>query len=130
MKSIQEFYRLTPAEALKQLDSAREGLPRSQADLRRKKFGPNSIALEKQASKLLVFLSQFKELLVMVLIVAGIISLAVGSYRDGAVMFIIVFVNAIIGFVQEYKAGKVLEKLRELIKSPAKVFIEGRPGTR
>ncbi len=126
MKSIQEFYRLTPAEALKQLDSAREGLPRSQADLRRKKFGPNSIALEKQASKLLVFLSQFKELLVMVLIVAGIISLAVGSYRDGAVMFIIVFVNAIIGFVQEYKAGKVLEKLRELIKSPAKVFIDGQ----
>ncbi len=57
----------------------------------------------------------------MVLIVAGAISLAMGSYRDGAVMFVIVFVNAVIGFVQEYKAGKVLEKLRELI-SPRRRF--------
>lgn len=121
-----EFYRLTPVEALKQLDTTRDGLTRPEAERRRREFGPNAIALEKEASKLLIFLSQFKELLVMVLIVAGIISLAVGSYRDGAVMFIIVFVNAVIGFVQEYKAGKVLEKLRELIKSPAKVFTDGQ----
>lgn len=126
MKQREDYYRLSPAEVLDTLESKREGLPRSAADERRKTFGPNAIAIEKEVSRLLLFLSQFKELLVMVLIVAGVISLAVGSYRDGAVMFVIVFVNAIIGFVQEYKAGKVLEKLRELIKSPAKVFIEGQ----
>ncbi len=121
-----DFYRLTPGESLEALNSSREGLSRAEAKKRREQFGPNSIALEKGPSKLLLFLSQFRELLVMVLIVAGAISLAMGSYRDGAVMFVIVFVNAVIGFVQEYKAGKVLEKLRELIRSPAKVFVEGQ----
>ncbi len=122
----QDFYRLSPAQTLELLGSSREGLSREASAERRRKYGPNTIALEKEVSKFILFLSQFKELLVMVLIVAGVISLSVGSYRDGAVMFVIVFVNAIIGFVQEYKAGKILEKLRELIKSPAKVFIKGQ----
>lgn len=122
----QDFYKLSPAQTLELLKSSREGLSREASTERRKEYGPNTIALEKEVSKFILFLSQFKELLVMVLIVAGVISLAVGSYRDGAVMFVIVFVNAIIGFVQEYKAGQILEKLRELIKSPAKVFIKGQ----
>ncbi len=121
-----DFYRLTPKESLEALDTSREGLSREEAARRREKYGPNAIALEKERSKLVVFLTQFRELLVMVLIVAGVISMAMGSYRDGAVMFVIVFVNAVIGFIQEYKAGKVLEKLRELIKSPAKVVVEGQ----
>lgn len=125
MSNRTEYYRHTPADALEQLNSAREGLARPEASRRKAEYGPNAIALDKQTSKFFVFLAQFRELLVMVLIVAGVISLAVGSYRDGAVMFIIVLVNAVIGFVQESKAGRVLEKLRELIRSPAKVFTGG-----
>lgn len=120
------YYSISPSETLSLLGTSREGLSREEAEKRRGVFGPNAIALEKGTSKFLIFLAQFKELLVMVLIVAGVISMAVGSYRDGAVMFVIVLVNAVIGFVQQYKAGKVLEKLRELIRSPAKVFIEGQ----
>ncbi|PIE52626.1 HAD family hydrolase [Candidatus Fermentibacteria bacterium] len=122
----QDFYRLSPAESLDRLESSREGLSREEAARRRGIYGPNSIAVEKQVSRFVLFLLQLKELLVLVLIVAGIISVAVGSYRDGAVMFVIVLVNAIIGFIQEYKAGQILEKLRELIKSPAKVFVDGQ----
>ncbi|MCK5785264.1 MAG: cation-translocating P-type ATPase [Candidatus Sabulitectum sp.] len=121
-----DFYKLTPAEALKELNSSRKGLSREQAAAWRREHGSNEIIVEKPVPKWLVFLSQFKELLVIVLIVAGIISIAVGSYQDGAVMFIIVLVNAVIGFVQEYKAGKILEKLKALIKSPAKVIIDGQ----
>ncbi len=122
----EDFHSLTPGETLEALNSSRHGLSRAEAEKRRQQFGPNSIALEKGPSRLLLFLSQFRELLVMVLIVAGVISIVLGSYRDGAVMFVIVLVNAVIGFVQEYKAGKVLEKLRELIRSPAKVFVGGQ----
>ncbi len=126
MMNKQDFYRLSPAESLDRLESSREGLSREEAARRRGIYGPNSIAVEKQVSRFVLFLLQLKELLVLVLIVAGIISVAVGSYRDGAVMFVIVLVNAIIGFIQEYKAGQILEKLRELIKSPAKVFVDGQ----
>ena len=120
------FYKLTPAETLTALNSSRKGLTRVAAVAYRREHGSNEIVVEKPVPKWLVFLSQFKELLVIVLIVAGVISMAVGSYQDGAVMFIIVLVNAVIGFVQEYKAGKILEKLKALIKSPAKVIIDGK----
>ncbi|MCD4706667.1 MAG: cation-translocating P-type ATPase [Candidatus Sabulitectum sp.] len=121
-----DFYKLTPAEVLKELNSSRKGLPREAAAVWRREHGSNEIIIEKPVPKWLVFLSQFKELLVIVLIVAGVISIAVGSYQDGAVMFIIVLVNAVIGFVQEYKAGQILEKLKALIKSPAKVIVDGQ----
>ncbi|MCD6588191.1 MAG: cation-translocating P-type ATPase [Candidatus Fermentibacteraceae bacterium] len=121
-----DFYKLTPGEALKKLGSSMSGLPREAAEAWRREHGSNEIIVEKPVPKWLVFLSQFKELLVIVLIVAGVISIAVGSYQDGAVMFIIVLVNAVIGFVQEYKAGKILEKLKALIQSPAKVIVKGQ----
>ncbi len=121
-----DFYKLTPAEALAELNSSRKGLSREKAAAYRREHGSNEIVVEKPVPKWLVFLSQFKELLVIVLIVAGVISMAVGSYQDGAVMFIIVLVNAVIGFVQEYKAGKIIEKLKALIKSPAKVIVDGQ----
>ena len=121
-----DFYKLTPSEALAELNSSRKGLSREKAAAYRREHGSNEIEVEKPVPKWLVFLSQFKELLVIVLIVAGVISIAVGSYQDGAVMFIIVLVNAVIGFVQEYKAGKIIEKLKALIKSPAKVIVDGQ----
>jgi Ca2+-transporting ATPase len=120
-----DYYRLTAREALKELDTSEKGLPREEADRRRKRYGANEIATDIMVPKWLLFLSQFRDLLVLVLIAAGIISFAIGSYRNGTVMFVIVIVNAVIGFVQEYKAGKVLERLRELIRSPAKVLVDG-----
>jgi len=120
-----EFYRMDAKEALEYLDSSEKGLSRKEADKRRKEYGPNSITTDIMIPKWLIFLRQFKDLLVIVLIAAGIISYSIGSYRDATVMFIIVFINAVIGFIQEYKAGKILESLQELIRSPAKIRING-----
>jgi len=121
-----DFYKLAPEEVLNALGSDKQGLSRSKAAAWRRENGSNEIAPENSVPKWLIFLSQFKELLVLVLIVGGIISIAIGSYQDGAVMFVIVFVNAVIGFIQEYKAGRILEKLKALIKSPAKVLVDGQ----
>jgi Ca2+-transporting ATPase len=114
------------------LGTSEKGLPRDEAEKRREKYGPNEIRTDVSVPKWLLFLSQFKEVLVLLLIVAGIISIVIGvldnsfeSIRNGAVMFVIVLINAIIGFVQQYKAGKILERLRELIKSPARVMFDG-----
>lgn len=121
----QQYYRMNAKQALEVLKTSEKGLSRSEAEKRRKIYGSNQITTDVTLPKWVIFLRQFKDLLVIVLIAAGIISFAIGSYRDATVMFIIVFINAIIGFIQEYKAGKILESLQELIKSPAKVRVDG-----
>jgi Ca2+-transporting ATPase len=127
-----DYYQMKAKEVLEALGTSEKGLPRDEAEKRREKYGPNEIRTDVSVPKWLLFLSQFKEVLVLLLIVAGIISIVIGvldnsfeSIRNGAVMFVIVLINAIIGFVQQYKAGKILERLRELIKSPARVMFDG-----
>jgi Ca2+-transporting ATPase len=119
------YYRMTAGEVLESLGTSVNGLPREEAKRRLDEHGPNEITSDVSTPKWLIFLSQFKDLLVLVLIFAGVLSFAIGSIRDGTVMFIIVLINAAIGFVQEYKAEKILEKLKELITSPARVRIDG-----
>jgi len=119
------YYQMTTKEVLQALGTSENGLPRDEAEKRLQQYGPNEIAEDVAISRWMIFLSQFKDLLVMVLIIAGFISLAIGSVRDGAIMFIIVIINALIGFFQEYKANKVLARLKELITSPAKIKTDG-----
>ena len=120
-----KFYRMKVAEAMEALGSSTEGLSAEEAKERLAEYGPNELTAEIGMPKWLLFLSQFKDLLVIVLLVAAAISFAIGSYRDGTVMMIIVAVNAVIGFVQEYKVSRILESLRELIQSPARAVRGG-----
>jgi len=121
----QSFYRMTVEEALSALGTGLKGLSREEADKRRAEHGPNELSGGFRVSRTLVLLRQFKDVLVIVLLVAAAISLVIGSYRDATVMLIIVAVNAVIGFVQEYKAGKIVESLQNLIRSPARVLVAG-----
>lgn len=123
-----EFYRMTAQETLDALGTTVKGLPRDEAAKRLKEHGPNELTGEYLVPRWRLFLSQFRDLLVIVLIIAAGISLAIGSYRDATVMLIIVVINAIIGFIQEYKASRILESLRNLIQSPAKIMVEGELG--
>ncbi|KPK61970.1 MAG: HAD family hydrolase [Planctomycetes bacterium SM23_32] len=127
-----EYYRMTVREALEALGTSEKGLPRKEAGRRLAEHGPNELQAGVRVPKWLMFLKQFKEVLVMVLIVAGVVSYGIGiiqgsmsNIRDGSVMFVIVVINAVIGFVQQYKAERILERLRDLIKSPARVVTDG-----
>ncbi|MFW6188983.1 MAG: cation-translocating P-type ATPase [Planctomycetota bacterium] len=129
----EDYYRMSVAEVLEELGTGPEGLPEEEADRRREHYGENELITGAQTPKWLMFLRQFKDLLVLVLIFAGTVSYGIAlvegswaNFRDGSVMFAIVFVNAVIGFVQEYKAGRIVEQLRELIRSPARVVREGQ----
>jgi Ca2+-transporting ATPase len=119
------YYRLPVADVLRSLDTSEKGLSRTEAESRRRKYGPNELAADDAVPKWILFLTQFREVLVIVLIVAATISFAIGSFRDGTVMVVIVLINAVIGFVQEYKVSRILESLRQLISSPAKVVVDG-----
>ena len=121
----EEYYRMKVKEALESLGTSEKGLSTSEAEKRLQEHGPNELTAEFRVPKWLMFLSQFKDLLVIVLIVAAAISFSIGSVRDATVMLIIVVINATIGFAQEYKVSRILESLKNLIRSPAKVIRDG-----
>ena len=125
MPEEKEHYRMTIQETLDSLGTSEKGLSKSESEKRLKKYGENTLKAEIKMPLWLVFLSQFKELLVIILIIGGLIAYIIGDYRDGTIIFIIVIVNAVIGFIQEYRAGKIVDKLKGLIKSPAKVIRDG-----
>lgn len=125
MRKEKEYYRMTVQETLDSWETSEKGLSKSEAEKRLKKYGENTLKAEIKMPLWLVFLSQFKELLVLILIIGGLIAYIIGDYRDGTIIFIIVIVNAVVGFIQEYRAGKIVDKLKGLIKSPAKVFRDG-----
>jgi Ca2+-transporting ATPase len=119
------YYQMPVEEVLKDLNTTAQGLSETEARGRLAKHGKNELRAKISMPLWLLFLSQFRELLVIILIVGGIISYTIGSYRDGTIIFLIVLVNAVIGFIHEHRAGKIIDKLKTLIKSPAKVIRDG-----
>ena len=125
MSKENEYYQMNIQQTYDQLNTSEKGLTKAEAEKRLKKYGENTFKTEIKMPLWLVFLSQFKELLVLILIIGSLIAYLIGDFRGGTIIIIIVIVNAIIGFIQEYRAGKIVDKLKGLIKSPAKVIRNG-----
>ncbi len=102
------------------------GLSTSEAQKRLKKFGLNQLSEKRKASLIKVFLSQFNDFMVWVLIGATVISGLMGDVADAITILIIVLVNAILGFVQEFKTEKSLEALKDLAAPTCKVYRDGK----
>ncbi|MBD7915302.1 calcium-translocating P-type ATPase, SERCA-type [Clostridium sp. Sa3CUN1] len=98
------------------------GLTTKEAEKRQKHYGLNEISHKKKASPIIIFLAQFNDFIVWVLIAATIISGLMGDMADAITILIIVIVNAIMGFVQEYRTEKSLEALKELAAPTCKVI--------
>jgi len=124
---------LTLEEVVKKLDTSLEtGLTEEEAKKRLEKFGLNELVQKKKISALRIFLNQFKDFLVYLLFLAIGISIFIAFYElsiggepseflDALVIFIILVMNAILGFYQEYKAEKALESLKKMAPHIAKV---------
>jgi Ca2+-transporting ATPase len=125
-----KYYRMTAEEALNSFGTTIKGLEADEAERRTDQYGKNELSAQIEVPRWMLFVSQFKDLLVIVLIAAAAISFIIGSVRDAIVMLIIVFINAIIGFAQEYKVSRILESLKNLIKSPARVMRGGELSAR
>lgn len=122
---MKEFYKCPSAQLLSEYDSGFQGLTRQQAEQALKRFGENRLQEEKKKGPLQVFIEQFKDLLVIILIVAGIISMFTGNLESTIVIFAVIILNAILGTVQHFKAEKSLESLRSLSSPNAKVLRDG-----
>jgi P-type Ca2+ transporter type 2C len=119
------FHHLPADEALAQLSSSKKGLTSEEAASRLETYGPNKIPEGAKRSWLLLLLKQFKSLLIGILAIAALISWITDHEVDTYVILGIIVINAIIGFVQEFRAEKAVEALRGMLAPSAKVKRDG-----
>ena len=112
-------------EILKQYSTQKEGLNSAEANARLEKYGLNKLQEKKKDSPLKLFLSQFLDVLIFMLIIAAIASYMIGNHLDAIVILIVVIINSIIGFTQEYRAENAMEKLKSLVHTDAHVKRDG-----
>jgi len=124
--SDSKWHELDAGEAMKLLETSEMGLSEAEAETRLQKFGRNELKKQKGISKLQIFMSQFRSLLVIILIAATIFSAFVGEILDAAAILAIVVLNAIFGFIQEFKAEKTIEALKKLTSPEAVVIRDGK----
>ena len=105
--------------------SGREGLSTAQANQNREQFGKNQLAQKKKKPVWMIFLEQFKDFLVIILIIAAIISAITGELESTIVIVVVITMNAILGTVQTVKAEKSLDNLKSLSAPHAKVLRNG-----
>ena len=120
------YYRQTAQQALSSQQSSANGLTEQEVAQRARQYGPNKLSEGEKKSMLRVFLEQFKDLLVLILIVAACISAASGNMESTIVIFAVLILNAILGTVQYLKAEKSLESLKAMSSPTAKVLRGGK----
>lgn len=103
----------------------KEGLSDFEVQERLKKYGQNVIERGKKTPLPLKYLKQFTDLLAIILLVASGLSLFLGSFKDAFIIFIVVLINATVGFIQEYKAERAIEALKKHLPQTATVIREG-----
>jgi len=121
-----EWKKLSIEETFKNLDSNINGLTSKQAQENLAKYGRNELVEGKKAGPVRLFLGQFMDILILILIIAAVAAYYVGDALDAIVILIVVLINAIVGFVQEYRAEKAMEKLKGLISAEAVVIRDGQ----
>jgi len=126
-KTLKQFSweTMTEESALKALLVTRNGLTQAEAELRLQNFGENKLPEGKKDSVLKRFLMQFNNALIYVLLGASVLTILMNHWLDTGVILGVVFINAIVGYIQEDKAQKALEGIRKLLALKASIVRDG-----
>ena len=122
---MKQYYLQTKDEVLKEFRTGSDGLSTKQAEENLAKYGKNALVEGKKKTAFQVFLEQFKDLMVIILIIAAVISAFTGDLESTLVIIAVLILNAILGTVQHVKAEKSLESLKSLSSPSAKVLRNG-----
>ena len=121
------WHNLEINEVLESTGTTFNGFSSAQASLKLAEFGANELQEKKKKSPFVLFLNQFKDFMILVLIAASIIAGISGDITDAIIILIIVILNAIVGFVQEYRAEKAMDALKKIAALQAQVLRDGKP---
>ena len=128
-----DFYSLSVEESLSLLQSKKQGLTSQEASKRLSKYGKNSIEHKQKKNLVFAFLKQFSNIMILILLAAGIISIvcaiiepSMNEIVDAAIIFGIVLINGILGFVQEVKADKSINSLKKMMVPESKVLRDNK----
>ena len=122
----QDWHAATGEAVLDELGTTREGLSAEEADRRRERHGPNTLERDDSVSPLRIFLHQFTSPLIYVLVVAFLVTVAIEHYADAIVIALVLAIDAVVGFVQEYRAENAMAALADLVSPDARVRRDGR----
>ncbi|OPY10801.1 MAG: Calcium-transporting ATPase 1 [Syntrophus sp. PtaU1.Bin005] len=123
------WYRKDLSRIFNELKTSSRGLSSGEAAERLKRLGPNELTEKKKKSPFRMFLDQFLDFMILILIAAAVIAGFIGDLSDTIAIVVIVIVNAVIGFIQEYRAEKAMEALKKMAAPTATVIRDGQPGT-
>src|SRR5690349_6706257 len=110
-----DYYRMEPNEVLRELTTHKEGLSAAEASSRLERDGPNSIHQRRKDPPILTYLRQFKDLMILLLLGSSIVAWYLGDPRTALVLVILALFNTTIGFLQEFKAGRLMDSLEKLV---------------
>ena len=113
-------------EVFEKLESSKEGLTNNAVELSKLKYGSNELAEGKKVPLWIQFVGQFKSFMIIVLMIAAVISGIAGDRTDSFIILGIVFLNAVIGFIQEYNAEKAMAALKKIATTYCRVIREGK----
>lgn len=122
-----EAYKIPLKDIFKELKTSENGLSSQEVQKKLTEFGKNEIKRVRKRPILFDFIEQFTNLFALILIFAGFLSLFLGNGRDATILFLIVFLNAIVGFFQEYKAERTIEALQKIVPKETTVKRDGKP---
>jgi Ca2+-transporting ATPase len=124
--SSKSWHAKSPEETLKELNSSESGLSQAEAEKRLTEYGSNELRKEKRSSPIKLFLEQFTDILIIILLIATGLSIAVGELIDALVIIVIVLATAVLGFVEEFRSEKAVEALKKMTAPTATVLRDGK----
>ena len=120
------WYQLEVNQLFAELNTSENGLTDTEAKERLKQVGPNTLAEAEKISRLQILLHQFKSPLIYILLIAAVVTAFLEEYKDTGVILSILLINAIVGYIQEYKAEKNVRALKSMVVARARVLRDGK----
>ncbi|MCK9568236.1 cation-transporting P-type ATPase [Candidatus Pacearchaeota archaeon] len=120
------WHALDKKEVLRKLNTSENGLSEKEVLSRLEEYGKNELKQTHKINPFFIFLEQFKSIFILILLAAAIFSFFIGHYVDFGIIMIIILLNSVIGFFQQYKAEKIISKMKELLVPKVRVIRDGK----